>query len=172
MGRDCDRIVPTGVPTVLSAATSLSRREASIGSPCGSLLSVIVTPPLPIVEPPDRTLRFVVFDPDGATSATWNVVAHRNTDDVYLGPRAQMHLVKLSLHKGTWRVAYTAQSTRVAPGGDRVLSRWAPTPELGPGWRRAATVVVPRSSMFPDPEPDTRRGCAVPHGRPRLWSSV
>ena len=112
----------------------------------------LLVPPTPVLFPGNRKLRFRVEGQDGLRSGTWNVIAHRNTDDVYLGLRARMGDVKLSLHRATWRMALTEPGARDLPAGqDRVLTRWAPTPERGGGWRRAVTIAIPTSSLATHP---------------------
>lgn len=111
------------------------------------------TPPEPMLEPRDRKLRFAVKDQAGNSSATWSVIGHQRTDDVYIGARTHMREVKLSLHRTTWRLAMTEQAAaRLPPSVDRVLTRWTPPAEIGPGWRFGATIVVPTSCLSPVPE--------------------
>ncbi len=109
-------------------------------------------PPTPLLFPRDRTLRFRVQGPGALASRTWSVIAHKNTDDIYVGLRDRMRDMKLSLHRQTWRLALLGEAAqRLPPGVDRVLSRWSPTPTLAQGWQRAATIVVPTSSLAPEP---------------------
>jgi hypothetical protein len=119
--------------------------------------------PKQIVDPKDRTIRFRVEDDAGLSSATWVVKGSKNGDDVYIGARAIMSEIKLSLHSGTWRMAYTAESTHaktLGPDQDRLLTRWAVTSDdLTHGWRHALTITIPPSSLCklpPDPSPSAR----------------
>lgn len=97
-------------------------------------------------------------DPNWSRSRTWNLCGSRNSDDVYLAPRREMHRVKLSLHGTWWRLALTESVAKGLPEGhNRLLHKWSPTPERWPGWRHAATVRVPHSSLQPGwPEPTAK----------------
>src|SRR5215217_4160780 len=66
--------------------------------------------------------------PEAPRSQVWSVKGHKNTDDVYLGLRDRMDLVKLSFHRGTWRLAYTLEAaSQVVPDGeDRKIQDWMP----------------------------------------------
>jgi hypothetical protein len=66
-----------------------------------------------------------------------------------------MSTVKLSLHGTWWRLALTKSVAKGLPEDhDRLLHKWPPTPERWPGWRHAATVRVPHTSLQPGwPEP-------------------
>jgi hypothetical protein len=57
--------------------------------------------------------------------------------------------LKLSLHPGEWRMALTSQTAgRILPAEqDRVIRRWTRPAEIIPGWRQAATIVIPHSSL-------------------------
>jgi hypothetical protein len=70
----------------------------------------VLRPPKPIIEPSDRKIRFRVEDDHGRHSATWMLVAYRNTDDVYFGIRSQMQEIKVSFHEDTWRLALVKES--------------------------------------------------------------
>lgn len=130
-----------------------------------------LVPPRPVFFDGPGTLRFVVEAVDGRRSATWSVVGHANTEDVYIGLRQVMSEIELSLHSRTWRLALTAHGARNLPAGqDRVLYRWHPTEELAPGWQRAFTLMIPTSSLsFVPPEKKPKGGATVavfpaPHG--------
>ncbi len=56
-------------------------------------------------------------DPNWWRSWAWNLVGSRNSDDVYLAPRNEMGVVKLSLHGTWWRVALTGSRGRGLTGG-------------------------------------------------------
>lgn len=119
---------------------------------------------MPLIHPPDRTLRFAVGRPEGLRSSTWTVLGHVRDGDVYIGSRSNMRETKLSLHRsGIWRLAYTEESGRSATlDGDRVLTRYEPPAEVVKGWRRGATIVIPHSSLrhaFPEKSP--KRGAAI-----------
>lgn len=102
-------------------------------------------------------LRFAVGSVEGPRSSTWTVAAARNSRDIYVGNRANMKDLKLSLHQsGKWRMAYVAAQ----PGVDRVLTRFDPPAEMFPGWRRAASIVVPTAFLrapFPERASSTAR---------------
>lgn len=99
-------------------------------------------------------------DPNWRRSRTWNLAGSHNSDDVYLAPRREMSVVKLSLHGTWWRLALTKSAAEGLPEGrDRLLHKWSPTLERWPGWRHAATVRVPHSSLqpgWPEPEAEPR----------------
>jgi len=88
------------------------------------------------------------------------VKGHKNTDDVYLGLRDRMDLVKLSFHRGTWRLAYTLEAaSQVVPDGeDRKIQDWMPTNEISVGWRRAATMMIPTVNLGPGHDDRPVRG--------------
>ena len=114
-----------------------------------------LVPPPPQYVRRGESIRWAVGTPEGPRSQVWTVKGHRNTDDVYLALRDRMDVVKLSFHRGTWRLANTAEAAAVLPDGqDRVLTRWSPTAEVRPGWRRAATVVVATVNLGPGYEDD------------------
>ncbi|HEY3923982.1 MAG TPA: hypothetical protein VGL75_05410 [Acidothermaceae bacterium] len=76
----------------------------------------------------------------------------KNNDDVYIGTRVTMGDVKVSLHASdTWRLALTAEEAlrRQLGEEDRVFTRWVPPEQIAPGWRRAASIMVPTSSLQP-----------------------
>src|SRR6478609_1670847 len=95
------------------------------------------------------TLRFGVGDPDGRRSSSWRVMGSKNERDIYLGPRAAFNTFKLSLHKsGIWRFAYTAEGAkRRGIVGDRLIQRYPMPPAVAPGWRVAASIMIPDSSL-------------------------
>ncbi|WP_137146301.1 hypothetical protein [Mycolicibacterium sp. CR10] len=74
--------------------------------------------------------------------------------------------MKLSLHPSRWRMALTDRAARnhLAPGQDRVLTRWAVPAQIASGWQLAAVIYTP-STTFREPfdEPPTS------DGRPVLW---
>jgi hypothetical protein len=115
----------------------------------------------PKVEPPTAqdlpigsTLRFAVGDPNDMRSTTWNVVGGKKDRDIYIGARQAMNHHKLSLHRsGKWRLAEVMER---GDGEDRVLVRYEPPPEVFPGWRFAAQILIPTSSLrSPYPEKAT-----------------
>jgi hypothetical protein len=113
--------------------------------------------PAPQTRERGGTIRWAVGSLDGLRSQSWNVVGSAAYDDVYIGLRTQMGVIKLSLHQsGQWRMAWTedgAQGIGLPEGQDRVITRWSPPQELKPGWRHAVTVLVtPDSLALPRPE--------------------
>lgn len=100
---------------------------------------------------PGGSIRWAIGSRDGARSQSWSIFGNPNHADVYIGPRTQTGMIKLSLHKsGIWRMAWTeegAVAIGLAEGEDRVLSRWDRTPELAPGWRHAVSVHMSRASL-------------------------
>jgi hypothetical protein len=101
------------------------------------------------------------FD-DRPRSQSWLLKGSKTDDDVYLGPRWDTGVIKLSLHRsGRWRMAWTdeyARSVGLPAGTDRVLSRWEPPADLRPGWRHAVTVLVTRESMAQHTTPGRKPG--------------
>jgi hypothetical protein len=78
-------------------------------------------------------------------SSTWSVVGAKRERNVYIGARQAMGHHKLSLHRsGQWRFA---QNEPKDDEQDRVLMRYTPPPEVAPGWRLAARVLIPTSSL-------------------------
>lgn len=122
---------------------------------------------IPVIQAGDGSclgLDPALGDPAGRRSQTWNLVGHANTDDVYIGLRAGMKIVKLSLRQNTWRMAFTNKDVIAAlpPDLDRMVGRWAPTPETESGWKHAVSITVPHSSLQPGwPEPRVRRGAVA-----------
>lgn len=101
------------------------------------------------------TLRFRVVDPTrGIESSTWSIVGSKKSGDLYFSGREIMSDLKISLHaSGMNRIAWTTAvaSSRVAPGADRVLSRWNAVDLLPNGWALA--------SGCPYPTPRYRQPC-------------
>ena len=99
------------------------------------------------------TLRFRVEDPTrGIESSTWNIVSSKKSGDLYVSGREIMGDLKLSLHEsGITRMAWTsaASPARVAPGADRVLSRWTAVDSLPNGWAQVLRLSLPDSALSP-----------------------
>ena len=112
--------------------------------------------PLPAPQhcAPGGSIRWVVGTPEGPRSQSWSVFGNANSDDVYLGPRAQTGAIKLSLHQSDrWRMAWTDKEHKLrglSEDFDRVLTRWSPPKEIQPGWRHAVTVLFTAESLAPD----------------------
>lgn len=93
------------------------------------------------------SLRMAVGKPTGPRSAAWVVTTGRNSPDIYIGTRRSMASFKVSLHaSGRWRLA-EAKSRFQSSTTDRVLERYSPPEEFAPGWRFAAQILVPVSSL-------------------------
>jgi hypothetical protein len=96
-------------------------------------------------------IRWAIGDTNGRRSQTWSVVGFKNDDDVYIGPRMRMGVIKLSLHRsGEWRMAWTEEYAELAglpKEQDRVLERWNPPAEATPGWRHAVTIAMMTDSL-------------------------
>jgi hypothetical protein len=107
--------------------------------------------PEPQKSRPGGSIRWAIGSRDGARSQSWSVFGSTNHADVYIGPRSQTRVIKLSLHKsGLWRMAWTelgASEIGLADGQNRLLSRWERTAELAPGWRHAVSVHMTRASL-------------------------
>lgn len=108
-----------------------------------------LSPPPPQVLDKPGTIRWAVGAPEGPRSHTWSVVGQASTDDVFVGIRDHMHVMKLSLHESKWRMALTDQAAarHLPPGVDRVVTRWNQPEEMARGWRHAACVIVVMSNL-------------------------
>lgn len=104
-------------------------------------------PPVAQSLPIGSTLRFAVGDSSGMRSSTWSVVGGKRERDIYIGARQAMGSHKLSLHRsGNWRLAEVQKRDG---GEDRVITRYDPSPEVAQGWRFAAQILVPTTSLRP-----------------------
>lgn len=109
-------------------------------------------PPQPLaLRGRKKALVWAVGHPDGAHSETWVVKAHANRQgqtSVYVGTRRQMSQVKLSIHEGCWQYAFTSEAVpRLPHGTDRRLATFTPPGEVAPGWRRAAVILIPSTTL-------------------------
>jgi hypothetical protein len=109
-------------------------------------------PPRPVVLTGNKkALVWGVGHPDAAHSETWVVKAHANRrgqTSVYVGTRRQMGQVKLSIHEGCWQYAFTSEAMPRLPAGmDRRLATFTPPREVAPGWRRAAVILIPSTTL-------------------------
>lgn len=97
-------------------------------------------------------IRFSAGSPNHRYSAIWRLWTHGS--DVYLGARATLRWLKVSLHEsGKWRVAWEQRSgIRAAGSTDRVVLRGERPEEWRPGWTVGPTVIVPWMSTK-DPLP-------------------
>lgn len=118
--------------------------------------------PAPQRRGPGGSIRWAVGSPDGPRSQSWLLKGSRSDDDVYLGPRWDTGVIKLSLHRiGRWRMSWTdeyADSVGLPADTDRVLGRWELPADIRPGWRHAVTVLVTRESMAQHTTPERRPG--------------
>lgn len=122
---------------------------------------MVLVPPQPQVLDRPGTIRWAVGSPVGPRSHTWSVVGHPNTNDVFVGIRDHMHVMKLSLHESKWRMALTkeAAAQHLPPDTDRVVTRWNQPGEMAQGWRHAACIIVTASNMGHGyPEKRVKRG--------------
>lgn len=121
------------------------------------------TPPVPIIlDENKKKLKWAVGAADCPRSHTWVVSAHRRAKDdqhnVYVGTEQQMGAVKLSLHEpSVWQIGYTREyaDDRWPDLNRRTFSTFPPPPELAPGWKRAAVILIPTTSL-------TERGVRTP----------
>jgi hypothetical protein len=84
-------------------------------------------------------------------SSTWSVVGGKRERDIYIGARQAMGSHKLSLHRSGKRRLAEVQNRD--DGRDRVITRYEPSPEVASGWRFAAQILVPTTSLrqpFPE----------------------
>lgn len=136
--------------------------------------------PAPQQRPPGGVIRWAVGSPDGPRSQSWSLFGSASDDDVYIGPRWDGGVIKLSLHRsGRWRMAWDdryADSLGLSEGDDRVLARWEPPEDIRPGWRHAVTVLVTRESMAQHDAPERRPGKVAffppPNEDGALWFRV
>lgn len=134
--------------------------------------------PAPQHRDPGGHIRWAVGTPAGLRSQTWSLFGVTSDDDVYLGPRWQTHVIKLSLHRsGRWRMAWTDEYAKSVglPDDNRVLTRWEPPGELRPGWRHAVTVLMtPESLMQQSPERRPNKVAFYPPPNPdgALWFRI
>jgi hypothetical protein len=64
--------------------------------------------PEPQRRRPGGSIRWAIGSRDGARSQSWSIFGNPNHSDIYIGPRTQTGVIKLSLHKsGIWRMAWT-----------------------------------------------------------------
>lgn len=115
-------------------------------------------PPAPVdLVTVGGNLRFGVGEPNGRRSCSWGVMANSNSRDVYLGPRRGMNIIKMSLHKsGQWRLAYTTEGARaLGIVGNRLIHAYEVPREMVPGWRMAAVIEIPESSLSTRTTPET-----------------
>jgi hypothetical protein len=109
-------------------------------------------------------LRFAAGSPDRARSSVWKLVASTKKDDIYLGPRYAMRMMKMSLHaSGIWRYALTREASAVFnETGDRVSQRWSRPPPFTKGWTQGPTIAIPHTGTDDVlPELDDPRDRAV-----------
>jgi hypothetical protein len=139
------------------------------------------TPPGPQLLPVEGKLRFALGSLDGPRSNTWSVIGGKKTDEIYVAARYVMGVAKLSIHQsGRWRWAMTneeAVKRKLGPDEDRVMLRWEPPTPIGPGWTRAATVVIPSSSIRQlGPEKTPKKGVVsyweVDSGHREVWFDI
>jgi hypothetical protein len=97
--------------------------------------------------PIGSTLRFAVGEPSGMRSSTWSVKGGKREKDTYIGSRQAMDNHKLSLHQsGIWRLAEVEERD---DGRNRLIKRYDPSREVAQGWRFAAQILVPTTSLRP-----------------------
>lgn len=126
-------------------------------------------------EPADRrrphsghTLRFRVRNANDEESAIWSVIGEAATDDVYLCIRDFMGEIGLDLGRDTWQLAMSEYGAQRIPDGEgRMRVRWAP--DLGRGWYRGATVIVPSCCIHHLPPPPTGDDVATLSAPPPGW---
>jgi hypothetical protein len=129
----------------------------------------VIQPPEPVVLDHPGVVRFAVGSETGPRSHSWRVQGVTNAsghDDIYVGTRRTMNLVKMSLHDArpprypepatvfTWheRDPDTNQQTRKM---SLALGRTAP---LIPGWRLELTIATPTTTFGTFAETPPLRG--------------
>jgi hypothetical protein len=105
--------------------------------------------PRPRAVQPGTPIRFAVGSPTGPRSQVWAVASDPRSSDVYLGPDEPLPAMRLSQHRGFWRLEYTPEFARSHPsvGRRRLISRWAMPRQADGDWRRAVSIVVPTASL-------------------------
>ncbi len=102
-----------------------------------------------------QVVRFAVVDSQtGRHSGVWRLWALKN--DVYLAASPLGGVLKVSLHQGSWRVAYTAEHwvsgevPRNAPGPDRTIWEIEEIPRIRAGVQHAWYLAYPPDTLIYD----------------------
>lgn len=95
----------------------------------------------------NQSLRFAAGSQDHPRSSVWTMVSSTKKDDIYVGTRQSMRMMKLSLHaSGIWRYAFTQASGAVFEDtGDRVGGRWVRPLAFTKGWIQGPSIVIPHT---------------------------
>lgn len=91
-------------------------------------------------------LRFAAGSPDERRSSVWSVITNPHRSDVYIGQRRAMGMMKISLHEGQWRLAFTKESGSLVPGTENRTHPswiWVPQPEFSRGWTQGPSIFLP-----------------------------
>lgn len=97
-------------------------------------------------------LSFAVGDPVQRVCAGEWAVTFADDGSTYIANAGLQSDLKVSLHPGSWRLAYSNDfyRTRVPGaviGGDRLIQRWAPPPSDAHGFRMFAKILTPWTSV-------------------------
>lgn len=123
----------------------------------------LIKPPPPVILDHPGSVRFAAGSETGPRSHTWRVVGKTNSqghDDIYVGTRQTMNLIKISLHDAkpprypvpstvfTWneRDSSNAQVTRKMTV---IMERTEP---IVPGWRHELEILTPTTTFGTFPE--------------------
>ena len=136
--------------------------------------------PPPQRQPPGGALSWAVGSSEGPRSQSWRLFGSKRDDDIYVGQRWGVDAIKLSLHRsGRWRMAWTEQHAAMMglpASANRVLTRWEPPADIGPGWKHVVTVLVTRESMTQHVTAERRPGKVAffpaPNENDALWFLV
>lgn len=92
----------------------------------------------------NNAIRFAVGDPNNVQSHIWRIWVQGN--DVYLGTRDSLNIMKVSLHaSGIWRLAYVESFDKRDRNSDRVIIRW--TKKEGPiDWFQSINIITTPST--------------------------
>ena len=89
-----------------------------------------------------NTLRFAVGSPDNVQSSIWRLWVDRK-NDVYLGARALLEMIKISLHQsGIWRIAFVKKLESADEKSDRVILKWQRPSANAQGWTPSIGIYI------------------------------
>jgi hypothetical protein len=103
-------------------------------------------------------VRFAAGSETGRRSHTWRVEGVSNSsgrDDIYVGTRQTMNVVKVSLHDANpaegWapatNLAFTTEFAKDKQLVSRLLAKMKQTAPLAPGWRHELTIATPTTTF-------------------------
>ncbi len=118
-------------------------------------------PPDTVLPVSRKAVRVVVVDEStGRHSGVWRIWARKN--DLYIAPTDMGDLLKVSLHDGLWRVAFTSEhwatgeSPRNAPGPGRSVWEIEHLPGVVDGVQHAWFIAIPPETLLRTSDLDSR----------------